>query len=304
MENQTNEIKAVRVITHNGAFHADEVFAVALLDLVRKNKWKFGGHEMMILNRSRNLEEIAKYKEEEPETFILDVGGKYDPDNFCFDHHHNGNMPATNLLLFDWLQKEGKLSFISEDKRVLKRIKSFLFGISDFDTNNENILNEWKVFGEKRCNYNKDVFYRTVSDVISGFNRDINNDSEQMSAFHNAKNFAETVLENEIYNAKQFIKSLDEMEADLKFDDGVLAVFSKYNMVWKDSKRWFYAIMPNTQGYMFLTIDSEKHPLPSKEDMLKVADDLIFRHEGNFIAVFKTEDSCKKVYDELLKIEF
>lgn len=317
MENQTNEIKAVRVITHNGAFHADEVFAVALLDMILEDDDFKGDYKPLMIERTKNLEKITKYKKEYPETFILGVGGKYDPIEFCFDHHHDRTMPATNVLLFDFLVKVGKLSFISEDKRVLDRLRSFQYGISDFDKNKSNILGKWRsfgdiVFGEVENQNRGDVFYRNINDIISGFNRDVENDGEQMRCFRLAIHFAKTVLENEIYNAKQYIKSLDEIYNSIKFDDTVLVVFSKYNMVWKNMKdknfgittpKWCYAIMPNDDGYMLLTVNSKNCPLPSIIDVVKVTDELI-GYEGNIIMTFKTEESAKKVYNELLKIEF
>jgi uncharacterized UPF0160 family protein len=64
-----------RLITHDGAFHADEVLATALLSSL------FPGSEVI---RTRDPELI---RIPSPDTIIYDVGGAYDPDLNLFDHH-------------------------------------------------------------------------------------------------------------------------------------------------------------------------------------------------------------------------
>lgn len=66
-----------KVITHSGSFHADDVFAVATLQLY------FGVDEVAIV-RTRDEAMIASGD------IVLDVGGVYDPDKQRFDHHQNG----------------------------------------------------------------------------------------------------------------------------------------------------------------------------------------------------------------------
>lgn len=65
----------LQVGTHSGQFHADEVFATAILLLV---------HETLAVERTRDsalLDRLA---------VVLDVGGRYDPSEGRFDHHQNG----------------------------------------------------------------------------------------------------------------------------------------------------------------------------------------------------------------------
>jgi uncharacterized UPF0160 family protein len=63
------------IATHSGKFHADDVFAVAALDIV------FPGCELI---RTR---EPAKIRDAD---FAIDVGGIWDPERGCFDHHQKG----------------------------------------------------------------------------------------------------------------------------------------------------------------------------------------------------------------------
>jgi len=68
------------LITHNGSFHADDLFATAVLSILNKGNIK--------IIRTRDLEVIAKGD------YVYDVGGIYDPENNRFDHHQKGGAGA------------------------------------------------------------------------------------------------------------------------------------------------------------------------------------------------------------------
>ena len=65
----------MRVITHDGLFHADEVMACAILRLA-------GCCALFEIIRSRKEAAVAG-----PEAILVDVGGIYDPQNCRYDHH-------------------------------------------------------------------------------------------------------------------------------------------------------------------------------------------------------------------------
>ena len=65
------------MVTHSGRFHADDVFAIALLRMVPE--WKAAK-----LIRTRD-EEIIKKAD-----LVVDVGGIYNPAQNRFDHHQTG----------------------------------------------------------------------------------------------------------------------------------------------------------------------------------------------------------------------
>lgn len=70
--------KPIRIITHNGTFHVDELLAIATLDLF------LNGAPYEII-RTRDMEVIAAGD------YVVDVGGIYDPEQNRFDHHqHSG----------------------------------------------------------------------------------------------------------------------------------------------------------------------------------------------------------------------
>lgn len=68
-----NSIEEANAITHDGVFHADEVFATALLSMIAEVR----------LIRTRSVK-----AEEKPEDVIMyDIGGRYSVWDKVFDHH-------------------------------------------------------------------------------------------------------------------------------------------------------------------------------------------------------------------------
>jgi len=73
----------VRIITHSGNFHADELFAVALLEIY------LNGNPYEVI-RTRDMEVIKTGD------YVVDVGGIYDPATKRFDHHQKGGAGERN----------------------------------------------------------------------------------------------------------------------------------------------------------------------------------------------------------------
>lgn len=72
-------MNAARLITHNGGFHADDVFACATL--------------MIVLERENKKVSITRTRDEalmQEAEFVFDVGGIYSPETNRFDHHQEG----------------------------------------------------------------------------------------------------------------------------------------------------------------------------------------------------------------------
>jgi uncharacterized UPF0160 family protein len=70
------------VVTHNGSFHADDVFGVATL--------KMHVGEPLKIRRSRDQDEI------DAADYAVDVGEEYDPSRDRFDHHQEGGAGKRN----------------------------------------------------------------------------------------------------------------------------------------------------------------------------------------------------------------
>src|SRR3989344_8466592 len=66
----------MRIVTHNGRFHIDELFGIAAVMLAYPGK-----HQVL---RTRDMEVVASAD------VVIDVGGIYDPSKNRFDHHQEG----------------------------------------------------------------------------------------------------------------------------------------------------------------------------------------------------------------------
>jgi uncharacterized UPF0160 family protein len=67
----------IRIVTHSGSFHTDEVFAVATLTLLL-------GEKNCEVVRTRDVDVMATGD------YVVDVGGEYSFEKKIFDHHQKG----------------------------------------------------------------------------------------------------------------------------------------------------------------------------------------------------------------------
>lgn len=77
-------LKKQNILTHDGKFHADDVFALATLDILYDGKIK--------ITRSRNPETIEKFLK--AGDIIVDNGRDYNFEKNIFDHHQEGGAGA------------------------------------------------------------------------------------------------------------------------------------------------------------------------------------------------------------------
>ena len=260
--------KEINIFTHDGIFHADEVCAVALL--------KYYLHADTNITRTRDKRKISVALED-LKIFVIDIGGVHKQRTLCFDHHQSQDKPASNMLVFDWLIHNNHIN-----TQVANQLHSFLQGISDIDTNNNYAVSTWRGF-------NSDGKYRNVSNIISGFNTDPNQDSRQYLAFHTAIDVMYQILSNEIRLAEQRLhEHVILTNADV-INNRVL-LMDEYCTIWKDRKQSSYemAIMPHPQGWQVMSRDSDQHPLV---DVLH-KEGLVFMHASKFMCVFKEKEQA------------
>ncbi len=75
--------KKKKIVTHDGKFHTDDIFACAILTLVCDAK-----KEVYSVTRSRDMKVIAEAD------YVIDVGGVHNPEINRFDHHQQGGAGA------------------------------------------------------------------------------------------------------------------------------------------------------------------------------------------------------------------
>ncbi len=87
------------IITHPGSAHFDDLFAVSLVLAVNKDVL------YTIERRHPTEKELAN-----PEIWVIDVGWQYEPELKNFDHHQGTEIPASYMLVADYLGLTDRLS--------------------------------------------------------------------------------------------------------------------------------------------------------------------------------------------------
>ena len=106
----------IQVVTHSGIFHADEVFACALLCIAY-------GQDNVSIIRTRDNAVLDKATHDE-DVWVVDVGNDFNPSMLNFDHHmrdfdglnkHNNKLSSFGMVVEALLRR----SFFSEVKDSL-----------------------------------------------------------------------------------------------------------------------------------------------------------------------------------------
>lgn len=130
------------LITHDGQFHADELFTIAIIHKV------FGP---VPYKRTRKV-----YQEEldDPSIWVLDQYGQLDVVKHNFDHHQDKTLQATNMLLLRFLHLNGLMS-----KDLHEILQRPFTAISDYDRRGPVSFNGFQV----------SEFFKTFNNLEDGF---------------------------------------------------------------------------------------------------------------------------------------
>jgi uncharacterized UPF0160 family protein len=285
------------VVTHDGRFHADDVFGVAVLQL------RFGEKELNII-RTREQAVI------EAADIVLDVGLVYDAAKLRFDHHQNGAPVRENGIpyaAFGLVWKEygeqitGSDSIAAKiDKKLAQPIDAGDNGVSLYS------LNEYAVAPTE------------LFDFIESFLPPLGSGQNPNEAFLEAVQVARGYLERVIERAK--IKEQLRAEATrvyeaaedksvLVFDtptkrnifvdyEGVLAVVSPD----EEKTRWGAATIPAGEAtFASRAYFPESWAGLRDEELAAVSGipDAIFCHKGRFLFIAKSREGAERAAREV-----
>lgn len=282
------------IATHNGKFHADDVFGAALLRALFPN---------VEIVRSRDEAELKKAD------IVFDVGAIYDPAQKRFDHHQQGAPKRPNGITysaFGLLWREFGLHYCDGNEELWKRIDTDLIQFIDARDNGDElyVLND------------KNVGPYSVSDVISLFNPLSNDESEDFdSQFMKAVELATLILDR--IKAKILDQLIDEdyfRRAYEKSKDKRYAVLDKYLDVTGIAEKYpelLFVVFPaeaNAQ-WMLLTVrvsllgfEARKF-LPESwgslrnEELAAVTgvEDAVFCHTKRFVAAARSKEGTMQL---------
>lgn len=277
------------IATHNGNFHADDVFSIAALKNV------FPSFKLI---RTRDLALIGKAD------VVIDVGGEYDPEAGRFDHHQRGGagerengIPYSSFGLI-W-QKYG-LEICQGNEAVAKSVDSGL--VSTIDAID--------------CGHVKGVSEGiSLSQTISMFNPTWQEDSHFDTCFDEAVDFASRVLTRFIASANGGISAKDIVAKAIEnAEDPRVIVLEKYTP-WKRtvhalSDEALFVVYPSESGqWRIQTVPVELGSFEDRKSLPKpwaglsdtalqevtCIDDAMFCHNGLFIAGAESFESTMKM---------
>ena len=266
------------IVTHDGNFHADDVFSIAALKSV------FSGFNLI---RTRDLEVIAKAD------IVIDVGGEYNADAGRFDHHQRGGAGARENGIpyssFGLVWQKYGLALCQNNQEVANAVDEGL--VSTIDAID--------------CSHVEGVAQGiSLSQTISMFNPTWQENGDFDSCFNEAVDFAARILARFIASADGGISAKTIVAQAIEHaEDPRVIVLEKYTP-WKRtvhalSAEALYMIYPSQTGqWRIQTVPVEpgsfedRKPLPQAwaglsgkalQDVTGI-DDAMFCHNGLFIA--------------------
>lgn len=278
--------------THNGAFHADEVTACALL-------LHFGYIDRDKIVRTRDMGRLDTCD------FVCDVGGEYDPKSRRFDHHqidYQGDLSSAGMVL---LYLKDQKAIKEELYEYLNRV--FIRGIDDIDNG------RWEpLYG-----------HSTFSIVIANFVPVMPDASDQEfeDAFNEALDFV-------LGHLSRLTHKFDYLEKCKAIVSQVMQTMDEC-LVFEKSLAWmepFFALGGENHSAEFVIMPTGKHwklrgipptyerrmevrrPLPIEwagllEGELRKVTKIpgaIFCHKGRFVSVWETKEDALKALKQVL----
>ena len=284
----------MKASTHDGRFHADEIFALAVLKL------RFPDLEII---RSRD-EYVYKNVD-----IIVDVGGVYDPENLIFDHHQRNfsikrgsGIPYASFGLV-W-EKYGKL--LCGSSETSEYIDSVIVQAIDAEDNGIEIF-ETIVDG---------IPFHSLSDIIESFMPRYVNDEKVQKGFDRALNFATSYMRRQIKLAKELFEvALPNIRNAIKVaEDPQILIFKKFDKSWlnfisQESEKARFVIFPTHRKTWAIRCVPQKGKkfeycklLPSEwggrqKDFAKISGvrDALYCHNGCFLAEAETFEGAHKL---------
>lgn len=206
MENRIKIVskKDANVITHSGEFHADDVFAVAILSFLKEIK----------LTRTRDIEGVSN------DTIIVDVGFEYDGKR-KFDHHQGLMIKRKNGENF----ASAGLIWMHYGKEILEKNNS-QFKDKVFEVVDDELMSKIDAHDNGEAE-------SEISELISEFNPKLINElSSYDSYFIEAVMLARKIIENKIKTVESKYREYEEIKKEMDITKGNTVFLKKYYPNW------------------------------------------------------------------------
>lgn len=293
---------SVTLVTHNGKFHADDIFACATLKLLLQKQ-----NISFTVERTRD-EQIINQAD-----YVFDVGGIYDPEQKRFDHHQIGGAGnrenGTPYAAFGLVWKEYGAQVCGSDA-IASFLDNRLVAPIDAEDNGMSI-----------CSIHGDISPYKIQDVFASFRptwKEGYTDAEYMKQFLYAVDLAVIILEREIAWHKDAEQARDLFNADYekRKHDQIIVLSDQYpwELFAHEHEDILFVVYPRCDVWRVGTIRKEKFSFENKKDFpetwagLRDADlqritgvpDAIFCHNARFLAVAKSKEGAIQLAEKAL----
>jgi uncharacterized UPF0160 family protein len=286
----------MRIATHDGSFHADEVFAIATLQLLDADERGGAGPVEVIRTRDRDLISAADLR--------VDVGFRDDPSTGDYDHHQRSfdreRPNGVRYASFGLIWREFGARACGGDAQVAQAVDATLVQSVDAADSGQRLA-ELVV---------DDVHPMTVGGVIGGLNGRWDESlsrEEEGQRFEQALELARGVLSREIASVASARRAVRVVEEAITAADDPRLVNLPINAPWKRAlvpaaPEALFVIYPKRQGFGLEGVPTElgtfelRRELPEEwaglegEQLVAVTgvEDAVFCHVKRFLVVARS----------------
>lgn len=290
-----------KIVTHNAKFHADDVFALAALEL-------YLGDEKLEVVRTRDEEVIYAAD------WVFDVGGVYNPDAQRFDHHQAGAPVRENGIPYAAFGLVWKHvgETVAGSKEVADKIEENLVLSIDADDNGINLTELT----------DHDVAPVVLPAIIAKLNPVWGSDEDYDTNYLQAVAFAKQLLIRFIAHVKAKIEMNQIVEETYQAaDDKRIIVFdtpvsTKLFVSYPDV---YAAVVPDdpkiSTNWAVIAMRKDENSFESRftfpkewgglrgEELVRVSGipDAVFCHRNGFLLITKSKESALKAAEEFAK---
>ena len=284
------------IATHDGSFHADEVFAIAALALL--------GEPIEVL-RTRDRDVLARAD------LRIDVGFRHDPSTGDFDHHQrefDGVRPnGVRYASFGLIWQAFGVRVCDGDAEVAEAVDASLVqGVDANDTGQQ--LSESLIEG---------VYPLTVNGVIGGFNArwdETLTPEQERLRFDEAVDLARGILAREVLSAASGRRSARIVQDAIAAAIDPRLIELPVNAPWKQvlvpaAPKALYIIYPKRQGFGLEAVPRELGSFDNRRDLPEAwagregADlvavtgvpDALFCHAKRFLVVASSHEGIEQL---------
>lgn len=292
----------MKIVTHNGKFHTDDVLAVSLLRIV------FVDHDLDII-RTRDEKIMAEGD------IVLDVGGIYDTHTKRFDHHQIGGAGerenGIKYSSFGLVWKEYGIT-LCKSPEIAEKIDELLVQPVDANDNGQKI--------SERNNLNVGEF--ALQSVISSYLPIWSQSNEETfnQGFHEATKFGKGLIERIIAQVTARVEAENAVRKAYEESTDKRVLWLPSYMPWHfladEAPELLYTVYEDTINHTFAAnaVHKQKdsfenrHPFPKEwaglrdEELARVSGvpDATFCHNGRFIAVAKSREGIQRLIEKSL----